>query len=355
MDSKLLSTLICFSSISIVDAMEKIDKNTKGILFVINDNGELIGSLSDGDIRRWLIKTGNMTAKIFKCMNVNPKFIFDTEIDKSKKYMKNYNINAIPVVDSKRKIKDILFLEEDEYTTLKNEFMLKNIPVIIMAGGKGTRLYPFTKILPKPLIPIGEIPIIERIINKFCKYGVSNFYLTVNYKKAMIKSYFSDFEHDYSINYVEENKPLGTAGSIKLISEEFKTPVIITNCDTLIETNYSKLIDYHISSKNDLTIVAALKNIIIPYGVIHSEKNGIITSMQEKPKLNYFINTGFYVMNPKFISKIPDGEMFHMTDLANLLLDEGFKVGMYPISEDNFLDMGEFEEMKRMESKLNIS
>lgn len=353
MKSELLAAMICTSSISVVEAMEKIDKNAKGILFVVSDSDELIGSLSDGDIRRWLIKTGKMTAEISKCMNMNPKYIFETEISKSEDFMLEHNINAIPVVDSERRIKDVIFLKEKVHENSQNDLKMQNIPVIIMAGGKGTRLYPFTKILPKPLIPIGEIPIIERIINKFCEYGVSKFYLTVNYKKGMIKSYFSDLQHNYIINYVEEDKPLGTAGSIKLIKDKFNTPVVITNCDTLIMTNYSKLMHYHITSGNDLTIVSALKNIVVPYGVLHAKKMGIITSMEEKPKLSYFINTGFYILNPEFISKIPDGEIFHMTDLANLLLEEGYKVGMYPISEENFLDMGEFEEMKRMEKKLH--
>jgi NDP-sugar pyrophosphorylase family protein len=170
----------------------------------------------------------------------------------------------------------------------------------------------------------------------------------------MIKSYFTDINPDYDIHYVEEDMPLGTAGSIKLITDKFSSPVIITNCDTLIDVNFEELMEHHKASGNALTIVSALKNITVPYGVMYSKENGIITSMEEKPQMSYFINTGLYVLDSELIEKIPDNTMFHMTHLADLLMKEGYQVGMYPISEEAFLDMGEFEEMKRMEEKLNI-
>ena len=230
----------------------------------------------------------------------------------------------------------------------------KGIPVVIMAGGKGTRLYPYTKILPKPLIPIGDIPIMERIIQIFRRYGVQQFYATVNYKKSMIKSYFAENMGNFSLRYVEENQPLGTAGSLSLIEETFDTPFIVTNCDILIHADYADIFQYHQAAGNELTMVTALKNIVVPYGVIHSSGNGRIDSMEEKPKLSYFVNTGMYILNPKLLQEIPQEVCFHMTDLADQLLKEGRKVGMYPISEDSFLDMGEFEEMRRMEEKLNL-
>ena len=231
---------------------------------------------------------------------------------------------------------------------------VREVPVVVMAGGKGTRLYPYTKILPKPLIPIGDIPIMERIIDKFVEYGVADFYATVNYKKSMIKSYFADLAKEYSIQYVEEDKPLGTAGSLRLIDTEFECPIIVTNCDILIHADYADIYKYHKESGNAITIVSALKNIVVPYGVIHSKENGTVISMEEKPKLSYFVNTGMYVLNPDLLQKIPEDTFFHMTDLTDLLIQEGKQVGMYPISEDSFLDMGEFEEMRRMEKKLNL-
>ena len=223
-----------------------------------------------------------------------------------------------------------------------------------MAGGKGTRLYPYTKILPKPLIPIGDTPILERIFNRFAEFGVKRFYLTVNYKKNMIRSYFDEVNPNYEIVYIEENKPLGTGGSIKLINEKFNCPIIVANCDSLINADYNDLYKYHIASGNVITIVSSLKRITVPYGVLKTKENGELVEMEEKPKLSYFINTGMYVVNPEVIKLIPSDKMYHMTHLVDDVKKNGGKVGMYPISEDSFLDMGEFDEMRRMEQKLNI-
>ena len=225
---------------------------------------------------------------------------------------------------------------------------------MVMAGGMGTRLYPYTKILPKPLIPIGETPIVERVLNCFTAYGIQKYYMTVNYKKSMIKSYFSELKPAYDIEYVEENEPLGTSGSIKLIDEKFMSPLFVVNCDALVFADYFDIYQYHRKAENDITIVSSLKNITIPYGVLHSKENGQLTEIEEKPKLSYFINTGMYIINPSVIDKIPGNTVFHMTDLVDSVMRDKGKVGMYPISEDSFLDMGEFSEMHRMEEKLNI-
>ena len=340
---------------SIVEAMKKIDVNTKGILFVVNDKEQLLGVVTDGDIRRWLIKTGDLFGKVSDIMNINPKSVFLRDSKKANELMEFYCITAIPVITVKRIITDVIFIDynglEDNTDKDRN---LKDITVVIMAGGKGTRLYPYTKILPKPLIPIGDIPIMERIINSFMDYGVENFIATVNYKKEMIKSYFSDEHLECSLNYIEEDKPLGTAGSLRLIDAHFKHPFFLSNCDILIRADYYDIYKHHIDMKNDITIVTALKNIVIPYGVIYSSENGRIDSMEEKPQLSYFVNTGMYILNEDVLEEIPNDTMFHMTDLTDALLKKGRKVGMYPISEDSFLDMGEMEEMRRMEQKLNI-
>lgn len=355
MTKEMLQLFITTVNLSVVEAMAKIDHNVRGILFVLNEQQELIGSVTDGDIRRWLIKTGDLNATIDHYMNRSPKFLLENHREQAFTYMKEQVIKAVPILNEHRHMIDIIFAEETIGISKANDDSLKNTKVIIMAGGKGTRLYPYTKILPKPLIPIGEVPILERIIHKFCDYGISQYYLTVNYKKGMIKSYFAEINPVYKLHYIEEDQPLGTAGSIKLIPEEFTEPVIITNCDTLIDVNYEKVMAYHITSNNALTIVSALKHIVVPYGVMYSKEHGVVTAMEEKPKLSYFINTGLYVLDPILIKKIPDNTMFHMTQLAQLLMNEGYQVGMYPISEDAFLDMGEFEEMKRMEQKLKLA
>lgn len=340
---------------TLVDAMEKIDINSKGILFIIDEKDALVGCVTDGDIRRWLIRTGKLEASVSDVMMKNPKAAFQDEREQAELLMVQKPITAVPLLDESKRIVDIVFRSELFVKEKKEKKQsLSGIPVVIMAGGKGTRLYPYTKILPKPLIPIGDTPIVERIINCFVEYGIRQYYMTVNYKKGMIKSYFSDLAPEYEIKYVEENKPLGTGGSLKLIKEKFDAPVFVTNCDALILADYGKLYEYHKKAGNDITIVSALKNITVPYGVLHSGINGELTDMEEKPKLSYFINTGMYVINPETINMIPDNQMFHMTHLVDAVMKDGGKVGMYPISEDSFLDMGEFDEMHRMEEKLHI-
>lgn len=339
---------------TVVEAMQHIDCNARGILFVTDKQLKLLGVITDGDIRRWLIQTGELKAPISKFMNTEPKKIARKEHDKAREFMIQHSITALPVVTSKGAVSDIIFRDEQIEMTKKPHEFLKDVALVIMAGGKGTRLYPYTKILPKPLIPIGDVPIMERIIDKFRDVGVKDFYATVNYRKSMIKSYFNDQVADYNICYVEEDKPLGTAGSLKLLPEKFDKPFIVTNCDILIHADYNDIYKYHVESGNELTIVSALKNIVVPYGVIHSSENGTVESMEEKPKLSYFVNTGMYILNPNLVDDIPQDEFFHMTHLADKLMNEGRRVGMYPISEDSFLDMGEFEEMHRMEEKLNL-
>lgn len=353
MSKENLSAFIGESSLSIVEAMEKIDANVRGILFVTDKEKKLIGSITDGDIRRWLISTGDLSVRISEMMNDSPKYLCQADRKRAISYMRKESITALPILDVKQRIVDIVFLS-DKMPDEDQSNVLDNVPVIIMAGGKGTRLYPYTKIFPKPLIPVGDIPIIERIIDRFCSYGVSEYYLTVNYKKNMIKSYFSDLNPEYSIDYVEEDKPLGTAGSLKLIKEKFNVPVIVTNCDILINADYANIYRYHMESGNAMTIVSALKNTVIPYGVLYSGEHGVVTSMEEKPRMSYFVNTGMYILNPELFDRIPDDTMYHMTDFAADLMQNKMPVGMYPISEDSFLDMGEFEEMRRMEKRLKL-
>lgn len=350
-----INLFIAEQNINVVEALSRIDNCGYGILYIVDDKNKLVGSVSDGDIRRWIIKTNDLNAEVSLFMNNKPKYVFDTERDKIEEYKKKYPINSLPVLNKNCEIIDVIVFANslDLMTKVTNKDSL-NVPCVIMAGGKGTRLYPYTKILPKPLIPIGDTPIIERIMNRFSEFGIKKFYLTVNYKKNMIRSYFDDLSANYKIEYVEENSPLGTGGSIKLINEKFDCPIIVTNCDALINADYCDLYNYHRKSGNDITVVSALKNFTVPYGVLKTKENGELIKMEEKPKLSYFINTGMYIINPDTIKLIPDNKMYHMTHLIDDVKKNGGRVGVYPVSEDSFLDMGEFDEMRRMEEKLNI-
>lgn len=350
-----VNRFIARDTINVVEALGKIDECQYGILYIVNEQNQLIGAVSDGDVRRWIVKTNDLQANVTLFMNKAPKYLFENEQDKAKEFAEKYPISSIPVLKSNREIINVIVLKNNNDLTA--EVMCAkdlDVPCVIMAGGKGTRLYPYTKVLPKPLIPIGDTPILERIFNRFNEFGVQKFYLTVNYKKKMIRSYFEEINPDYDIVYVEEDKPLGTGGSIKLIKDTFQKPIIVANCDALINADYKDLYDFHIKSGNDVTVVSSLKNFTLPYGVLKTKENGELIEVEEKPKLSYFINTGMYVINPKTISLIPDDKMYHMTHLVEDVKKQGGKVGMYPVSEDSFLDMGEFDEMRRMEEKLNI-
>lgn len=338
----------------VVPAMEQIDQGAKGILFVVDHEKRLVGCVTDGDIRRWLIKTADLTGMISQIMYTRPKYVLEHDTVDYEAYMERNAISAVPVLDQEKHIVDIIFRHGGNTVVDAKKKLLADVPVIIMAGGKGTRLYPYTKILPKPLIPIGDIPIIERIMNEYVEYGARDFYLTVNYKKGMIKSYFDDIQPDYRITYVNEEKPLGTGGSISLIGKQFDVPVIVANCDSLIKTDLADIYLQHQKSGNKITVVSSLKNVVIPYGVIRVKQQGIIESMEEKPRHSYLINTGMYVVDPDMLDLIPKDTFYHMTDLIEDAMKQEFQVGVYPVSEDSFLDMGEFAEMKRMEEKLKV-
>lgn len=340
--------------ITVADAMQTIDKGAKGILFVTDSDNRLIGCVTDGDIRRWLLKTADFNASIARFMSIAPKYLRKHQIRQSRQFMLENSITAVPVVDREKRILDIIYLNELPDSGRIRSTVLKDTPVVIMAGGKGTRLYPYTKILPKPLIPIGDVPILERIINRFAEAGAEEFYISVNYKRNMIKSYFDEMERDYSIYYIDEDIPLGTCGSIRLIKDKLDVPFIVTNCDTLIDVDFGDLMAYHCSSQNMVTVVASLKNTVIPYGVFEIGENGAIEDIKEKPVISNLINTGMYVVNPDAVSLIPENVMFHMPDLLEKVRKQGGKIGLFPVNEEAFLDMGEFAEMKRMEEKLKL-
>lgn len=354
MTKELISKYVIKKNTKMADAMKKIDDNSAGIVFVIDDNNCLCGALSDGDIRRWLLMSGSLDSEARLMMKTNPLSLPTSRKSESRELMRQNVITALPIVNGQNEIVDICFFQEIKSEINQSKDSLCDVPVVIMAGGKGTRLYPYTKILPKPLIPIGDIPIIERVMERFYEYGVKVFYLSVNYKKNMIQSYFSDNEKAYRIEYIEENTPLGTAGSLQLIKAKIEKALFVANCDCLISADYEELYNHHIESKNAITMVVSVKNETIPYGVVRSNEKGELIEINEKPTRSYMINTGMYVINPEIIDLIPKNSIFHMTDLIDKAKKLGYRIGIYPVSEDSFLDMGEMEEMKRMEEKLGI-
>nr|WP_072990753.1 nucleotidyltransferase family protein [Clostridium cavendishii] len=332
---------------TIKEALVRLDYTAKKILFVTDAEKKLLGTVTDGDIRRWILRNGDLNSNIEEVMNRNPVYLEEVNEDEALSIMLEKTIDSVPILDERKNIIKIIFLNEqlDEEIIKKSNI---NSPVVIMAGGLGTRLHPYTKILPKPLIPIGDTPIIERIVNKFNSYGCKDFYLTVNYKKNMIKSYFNELEKNYAINYIEEDKPLGTGGSLSLLKGKINETFFVSNCDILIDTHYDEILKYHKEKGNKVTIISSLKNFVIPYGVFRLDKEGEINKIEEKPEYSYLINTGMYVLEPEVINDIPDNTFFNLPDILEIYMKKNVKIGVYPISEKAWMDMGQINEMQDM-------
>lgn len=337
--------------VNIREAMKKLDMGAKGILFIVSNEDKLIGTVTDGDFRRWILKNGSMEETVEKVMNNNPVYLMEGDLNSADEVMLKKSITAIPIVNLNKNILDVKFLNRNVFIEKKVK-SLQDIPVVIMAGGLGTRLYPYTKILPKPLIPIGDTPIIERIIDKFYSYGGKDFYLTVNYKKNMIKSYFNELDKDYLINYVEEDKPLGTGGSLSLLKGKIDKTFFVSNCDILIEADYESILKHHREKGYKVTVVSSTKNFQIPYGVFKLNENGNINEIIEKPVYTFLINTGMYVIEPEVLNDIPEGKFYNLPDIVEEYMKNGVPVGVYPISEESWMDMGQISEMKEMIEKI---
>lgn len=347
-----LNKLVIDEKMSIREAIKQLDICAKKILLILNDK-KLKAVVTDGDIRRWILKNGDLEAPVKLVMNTNPIYLHIRDKSKAKDLMKKHFVEAIPLVDEEKNFESIIFWN-DESSKKLNYFNTLDNPVVIMAGGKGTRLYPYTKILPKPLIPIGETPIVERIINKFNDYGCHNFYLTVNYKKNMIKSYFNDLDKCYDISFVEEDKPLGTGGSLYLLKGIINKTFFVSNCDILVEANYSDMLKYHKKKGNKITMVTSLKYFKVPYGVIHLNKDETVNKIEEKPEHTYLVNTGVYIMEPETLNDIPENKFYNLPDLYEYYMKTGQKVGVYPISEGSWMDMGQIDDMQNMAKRLGV-
>ncbi|WP_346877362.1 MULTISPECIES: nucleotidyltransferase family protein [unclassified Clostridium] len=345
-----IQDIIINEEISIRQAAKILDKTAKQVLLITEDN-KLKAILTDGDIRRWILKSGDLSAPVKEIANYSPKYITETERYKAKRLMKKYSISSIPVVSIEGEVKSIIFWNDLDMSSVEKKPSL-DIPVVIMAGGLGTRLYPYTKILPKPLIPIGDIPIVERIINRFKEFGCNEYYLTVNYKKNMIKAYFEEVVKNYNIYYIEEDKPLGTGGSLYFLKDKIKSTFFVSNCDILIDSDYEAMYEYHKENKNFITMVCAVKNMVIPYGVVNLNNEGNIQSMVEKPEYSFLTNTGMYIIEPEALQLIKEDTFIHLPDIAKECMDKGMKVGVYPITERAWMDMGQPDEMQEMMKRL---
>lgn len=330
-----------------IRAMETIDRNSHGIVYLC-EGRKLVGVLTDGDIRRHLIRGGNLDRQVDEIANHSPKSLPCEAERQAKELMNRFSIRSLPLLNNKGEIVKIVFQQE----TLEPSRRQIHVPVAIMAGGKGTRLYPYTQILPKPLIPIGEKTITEHIIDHFKVYGCTQFDMIVNYKKNFIKSYFMDHEDHIDLSFVEETEYLGTGGGLKLLEGRYTSTFFMSNCDILIEEDYSDILEFHKKKGNIATMVCAEKHVIIPYGTVDTSESGQALKLNEKPEMSFVTNTGLYVLEPEFLERIPDHTFIHITDILQKCINEGEPVGVYRISEDKWLDMGQLDELEKMKRRM---
>lgn len=328
------------------DAMKKLDLLEIKILFVVDGN-KLVGSLTDGDIRRYLIVGGGVSDVVEKACNKSSKVAHSFEEAKG---IANKTYYAIPIVDDKNNIVNIFFYYDDNKIDYRNV----EIPVVINAGGKGTRLEPFTKVLPKPLIPVGEYPIMEHIMKRFELFGCNRFYSIVNYKKQLIKAYFNEVEDKYNLVCVDEEKPLGTVGGLSLLKGKINETFFFVNCDTLLISDYYDIYKKHIDSNSDITLVCAKKSIKIPFGIIETKENDEFKEIKEKPKYNFLTNIGFYIINNNVLADMQEDTKIDMPDLIKQEQEKGKKINVYTVDEEDWLDMGQFPELERTMNKLSI-
>ncbi|MFW9972731.1 MAG: nucleotidyltransferase family protein, partial [Candidatus Odinarchaeota archaeon] len=332
---------------SIRNSMKILDKGGQGFIAICKNN-KILGIVTDGDIRRAILRGIDLNTKIEEIANKDFISISDSTTENDiESIFRNTKARHIPVLKD-GKLTGLIF-EEDFYQK-KQKFLPKrkkiSLPVVILAGGSGSRLNPFTRILPKPLMPIGEKPIIEIIMDRFAEFGMTRFYISVHYKARMIKAYFEDLKSNYKISYLDEEKPLGTAGSLKLLEGKIKSTLFISNCDIIIKADYLDIYRFHKKSKYSLTLVGSIQYLRIPYGICKIENGGILKTITEKPEYDFLVNTGFYLIEPNILKFIPENYCFDMIDLINILKNKGKKIGVYPISEKSWIDIGQLDKYK---------
>lgn len=342
--------------IPIRNSIKKLDEGGIGFIVCVNQNDKVTGILTDGDFRRAILRGIDLQQQVSKIMNKSFYFLeFDYVKEDAKKIFQDTVASRIPILKD-RKLIDIIIKEE--FSKNKGEDATKRsqikLPVVIMAGGKGTRLDPFTRILPKALIPIDDKPIVEIIMDKFAEFGMTNFYISVNHKSKMIKAFFEDFHSNYNISFIDEDKPLGTAGGLKYLEKKSDTPFFVSNCDIIIQCDYFKIYKFHKKGNFDLTLVSSIQHHIVPYGVCKLENDGSLKTIKEKPEYDFLVNTGMYILNPDILQFIPKNKSFDMTDLIKKLKENKRQIGVYPISERSWIDVGQWEEYRKAISMLKI-
>ena len=328
-------------SVSIRECMGVIGQNKQGIALVVDLRGRLLGTVTDGDIRRFILEGGSIDERVSKVMWTNPlSASTGTSENEIRNLMNKYLVRNIPILDEKGCPARIVHLRD-----LASEGEAGQTAVI-MAGGEGKRLRPMTEKTPKPMLKVNGKPILETIIRGFAKSGIGNIYIAINYKADVIESYFKDgSRYGVKISYLREKKKLGTVGALSLLPETPSRPLLMINGDVVTDTNFLQLIEFHKQHRCVMTVAAIQYRFHIPYGVLHMA-NHYLLGIEEKPQQMFHCNAGIYVINPEVLSIIPKETEFHMTDLMNELVKRGLPITAFPLFE-HWVDIGQVEDFKR--------
>ena len=343
-------------TIDIQQALKSINSTGEKSIIIIDKNKNFLGVLSDGDVRRALLKGYKIKDKIKNIYNKKAFFVKKKNLSNKKilNYFLKGSYDLIPVIENK-KVTKIFF--RSKIFSLKNQkketkkFNKINNKLIIMAGGKGSRLSPLTSVLPKPLLPINNKPIISHILEKFKKNGVRNFIVSINKANSIIKSYIKNFLQKDNIDFIEETKPLGTIGSLSLLKKTNK-PFFVTNCDVLFDFDLNELVKLYNTQKPDIIIVTVNIKNKIPYGVSVTDSKNNLINIKEKPTYLHNIIGGLYMINPKVLKLIPKNKLFDFTDLIKKVKKNRGKVITFAVSQTKWNDIGEFAPFKRTLEKL---
>lgn len=333
------------AEMKVIDALPVLDGlGADAILFVVDSDQSLIGSLTDGDIRRGLIKGFSIEQPVTDFIQSNPKFILKSQynLEQIVEYRKE-NFKIIPVIDENKKIINVI-----NFRVIKSYLP---IDAIVMAGGRGERLRPLTDTVPKPLLKVGEKPIIIHNLDRLMSYGVDDFWITLKYLGEQIKSVLKNGEDQgVNINYIEEKEPLGTIGAARQAQGLKHETILLTNSDLLTNLDYEDFYLNFISSGSDLSVVTIPYSVNVPYAVLETS-NGHVVSFKEKPTYTYFSNGGIYLMKKEVLDLIPEAEFYNATDLMEKLINEGKKVHSYP-HRGYWLDIGKHEEYQKAQEDI---
>ena len=336
-----LDTILVSPEITIKEAMSHIDQNAKGIVVVVDDERHLLGTITDGDIRRSILDGIDLDNKVQVLLNRKSKTPYPEPItapmgtppSEILDLMKKHVIQQIPIVDKKKRVIDIKFLSE---MVSKEELTLD---AVVMAGGYGTRLRPLTEDVPKPMLQVGERPLMELIIDRLRESGIRQVNITTHYLADKIKEHFDDGQDfGVEIDYMEEDRPLGTAGALGLMDVSDQ-PLLVMNGDILTRVDFRSMLSFHNEHDADLTVGVRQYGLEVPYGVVEC-KGSQVRRLREKPRYNFLVNAGIYLLEPAVHSYIPNDQHFDMTDLIEILLDNEKTVISFPIVE-YWLDIGE--------------